>query len=708
LLTLKFFIAIFSIFVSPQIILVRKYGNLPYSLILFFSLIISFSSIWILTLLSYYLNLPDIFFTTLAIAIFILSIYYLIKLKNTNQIYYIFAIIGVLILLLPILGYADIVYTEWDALVSWHRWGLELYKNIYNPIDAAYPILIPSLYSMVYKIVGSSDIWIFSKLTVYIFPFFALLLPIVLFWESKNKIFIIIIILLYPYLIMRRTIFGEADIPVMLMGLFSLYALIAAEIYKLDNKKLFFKYLYAAILLAGLASITKQAGLIFVIFTLIYILVNFKYIKGNKLVIILYIISILYFLSFLILYYQNSTYSATGNIHDLKKLSNQNQNILYLIQKYLYYPKTISLFWPIKKLFSLEYLYGYLLIFSIVIFIIEVIFRKVKRYRVFALLNLIFLVIGFIMWAKIASYHPRNSLFVDDFLITFIAISINYLIVYLQQIKFLKRYLFLIIFLILALYLATISDKKLYKNQIEYQKNLGYVSEAKLIAQILDKNRDNCTKVYMSDYATMYNYYLKNYQNRLIKQPTDSIKYIKEFVENNCSKGSYIVFRPSTSSYDTWYWIKKLIKEKKLIYIKGYLYFIKPNIKLPSDYFEYITDLAEIKIKNYSNNLKGYIDHIKPYGKNYIINGWAFTKNSIDGTIYLVLKNKYNQYIVNTNKQSRDDVAKAYKLKDNYVGFKTNIYSKNIKKGIYNISILYIDNKKQQYLLKTNNKINIK
>lgn len=709
MLTLKFFIAIFSIFISPQIILRQRYGNLPYSLILFFSLIISFSSIWVLTLFSYYFDLPDIFFTSLASIIFLISIYYLLKLENSNQIHYLFIIIGILILLLPILKYANEAYNQWDALVSWHRWGLELYKNEYHPIDAAYPILIPSLYSIIYKIVGSSDIWIFSKLTIYIFPFFALLLPIILFWESKKRIFIIITILLYPYLIMRIVTFGEADIPVMLMGLFSLYALLTAEIYKTDKKKLFFKYLYVSILLAGLASITKQAGLIFIVFTLIYILFNFKYIKSNKLVLVLYFISLLYFFSYLILYYQNSMYGVTGNIHYLKKLSNKNQDIIYLIEKYFYYPETIPILEPIKKLFSIEYLYGYLLIFSTVIFMFELIFKRDKKYKIFNLLNLIFLVIGFIMWAKIASYHPRNSLFVDDFLIIFIAISINYFIGYLKNIKALKKYLFFILFLLLTIYLATISDKKLYKNQIAYQKTLGSASEAKLIIKILNKNRDNCIKVYMSDYATMYNYYLKDYQNRLIKQSTDKNKDIKEFMENNCSKGSYILFRVSSSTYDSWYWIEKLIKEKKLIQIKDYLYFIKPNVKLPEDFFEYKTSLANIKIKNnYKNKFPHSVDLIKKYDNDYIIKGWAFSKDSKEGNTYLILQNRKNNYIINTDKQYRADVAKRYNLNNNYIGFKAYIYSKNIKIGEYNISILYIDKRGEQYLARTRNKLIIK
>ena len=708
MLTLKFFIAIFSIFISPQIILAKKYNNLPFSLILFFSIIVSFSSIWLLTLLSYYLNLPDSLFSILALIVFIISLYYLLKIETKNQFYYLFTILIILILLLPILKYINERYVEWDAIVSWHRWGLELYNNKYNPIDAAYPILIPSLYSIIYKIVGTSDIWIFSKIAIYIFPIYALLLPIILFWESKNKIFIIIAILVYPYTIMHIVTYGEADIPVMLMGLYVLYALLSAEIYKFKDRNLFFKYLYAAILLAGLASITKQAGLIFIIFTLIYLLSNYKFIKGDKLVIILYIISTLYFLSFLILYYQNSYAGATGNINDLIKLS-KKQDIVYLIEKFFYYPKVIPLFKPLKELISIEYLYMYIFIFAIFIYIIEIVFKKVKEYRLFALLNLIFLVIGFIMWAKIASYHPRNSLFVDDFLIIFIAISINYFINYLQKITFIKKYLSLILIFILLVISLSINDKNLYKNHIKYQKSLGDVSKAKLIAKIIKDNKNSCLKIYMNNYATMFNYYLKEYQSKLIKQPTDNTKYIRDFVENNCSKGSYILFRPSTSSYNSWYWIEKLIKEKKLIQIKDYLYFIKPNIKLPEDFFEYKTNLANIEIKNYINNSLSYsLDRIRRYDNDYVINGWAFNKKSKNGITYIVLKNSNNEYIVKTNKQFRADVANKYKLKNKFIGFKAYIYSRNIKEGLYDIYILYIDDKNQQHLIKTKRKINIK
>ncbi len=698
MLALKFLIAIFSLFISPQIILARKYSNiLPYSLIILYSLIVSFSSIWILTLLSYYLNLPNIVFFILSVVVFVISIYYLFNIEYKLQKYYLLIILFILILLLPIFRYVNEIYTEWDAIVSWHRWGLELYSNRYNPIDAAYPILVPSLYSIIYKIVGSSDIWIFSKIAIYLFPFFALLIPIVEFIESKNRIYLIVAILLYPYLIMKTTTYGKADIPVMLMGMYSIYALLNAQTIKQTNKELFFKYLYASILLAGLASITKQAGLIFILFTLAYIFINFKSIKGNRLVFIIYLISLLYFLSYLVLYYQNATFGVTGNINDLERLS-KNQDILYLIEKFFYYPNTVPI----------EYIYGYLFIFSIVVFIVEVVIKKINRYKIFALQNLIFLIIGFILWAKIASYHPRNSLFVDDFLITFIAISIYYFTLYLEQISFIKKNIFLVALLILSVILIFIDNKKIYNIQISYQKRVGNALEAKYVAKILENSKNSCIKVYINDYSTRYNYYLKDYKDRLINQAIDKKEYIKDFVEHNCSKGSYILFRPSSASYENWHWIEKLIKQKRLVHIKDYLYFIKPNIKLEDDFFEYKTNLADIKIINPIKNKVYYsLDYIKEYDNNYVIGGWAFKKIS-KGTTYIVLKNRQNQYIINTIKQYRADVAKKYNLNNKYVGFKAYIYSTNIQKGDYNISILYVDNKKQQFLVKIDKKLKIK
>lgn len=62
------------------------------------------------------------------------------------------------------------VFTDWDAVVSWNRWAQELNDHDYNG-SAGYPLGIPVLLSIVYKLTGTANVESFSKL-IYAYWFF--------------------------------------------------------------------------------------------------------------------------------------------------------------------------------------------------------------------------------------------------------------------------------------------------------------------------------------------------------------------------------------------------------------------------------------------------------------------------------------------------------------------------------------------------------
>ena len=709
---LKFYLAIFSIFISPQIFLYYKYNKLPYSLTLLWGIIVSFTSVWILTLLSYAFNLPNIIFFIIAVIVSISSIIYLIinfnKRKNNN---YIVLWLIVFALLAPIYKYIGEIYPLWDALVSWHRWGLNLYNNIYEPIDAAYPISMPSLIAMVYKIEGTSDIWWSSKLILYIYPILSLIVPLVLYKESKNIIFILMAIFIYPYTLMEDSVSGYVDIPVMLMGTISIYSLLAAEIHK--NDKLFQPYLYSSILLAGIASITKQAGLIFVAFEIVYILLNLKYIKNKRKLIFFIMAMFLYFLSFIVLYKLNAKAGATGNLNYLLKLAKKyfdSPQSLYF--RFFTVPDNIDFFAPINKLLNGYFIIPIIFIFSIFIYIIELVLNIVNRYKALATISLIFTILGFLFWARVASYAIRDGIFVKSFLILFISISLYYFFNYLKRYTLLRLATTIFSIIFIGYLFSKISNEYAYKKQYAQQSKLGGEKLAKFLAK--EFNHTKCMRLYTSNYPIEFNSLMQKYKDRIISDDfINNQDFLIRAVNNNCKEGNYILARRMDRFKDSWDWFNKLLKNKKINNVEGFdlLFKVNPNTHINKKIFEDKTDFAHIKLDKYDSNISYSIDAIKRYNNVYMIQGWAFVKNSKSSKVktYLVLdNNKSKKFVINTKSLVRVDVSKRYNLDNNMTGFKGYIVITDFKKAKYKIEILIIDNLNNKYLIESNKVIDIK
>ena len=267
----------------------------------------------------FYFNGHTKFVHLLSIFITVISLVYLLKKSNSNYNYHIGIIWTLtLVVMFPLLLHIGEGFNSWDAVVSWNRWATELYNNEYHPMGAAYPILLPSLWSLIYKIQGTDQIWWTAQITIFTIPISITAILLTLYYEYKDKAFLFMLILLYPYAIWSNTVNGYMDMPVMLMGMLSLILIYAAELNK--KEKEFEYYIYAALLIAGIASIIKQAGFAFVVFDTIYIILNINQFQNKKKIFLFISLSFLYFLSFLLFFYHYSD-SAIGNLNTLQKLS---------------------------------------------------------------------------------------------------------------------------------------------------------------------------------------------------------------------------------------------------------------------------------------------------------------------------------------------------------------------------------------------------
>jgi len=523
-------------------ILFKRFKDYPYSLLLVISFILSFTLLWIMFLIIFYVKLENNYFLLfLSYIIFFITIIYFFRNKTTTinnsiNISRVFKI--TFILSIPLLLYVGEIFHDWDALASWNRWALELYSNTYQPYNTAYPILLPSIWSIFYKIQGTSDIWWTVKLMNFYIPIMLIAILLCIYYETKNRTFLLIIIFSYPALMLTsKSTNGYMDIPVMIVGLLSIVLLYLYEISKY-KKRIY--YIYCALLLAGISCIIKQAGLIFLIFCYIYIALNFKSFnkKDRLMTIFISILSLFYTITYLVIFfnYQNN---VIGNLDYLKEFANEQvvdiNGILALI---IYY---------FKKFFGLVKIYLFLSPFLMGLFIILVLKKdliKLRKYNSINFLSLIFFIISTVIWFNYFSYDNRNSMFILSFFILFLSINLRYKLYIVKGIKlfFIKyrKIFFILLTATIILFLILKADKYIYKHQIKMQSKLSNIDLALKIKDLLT-NKIDCVKIYTNiNYLGLLNknYHLKNFKNRILYKNKNELFNLR----SSCKDGLYIIF----------------------------------------------------------------------------------------------------------------------------------------------------------------------
>ena len=703
MILIKAFIGLFVIFILPQFFIKKKYPKMPESLNVLYGLIFSLTFTWLLAIIFYSMSIPNTYIQNIFYLLFFIGLILITKLKINLKPIIIYLL--TIVILLPLLNHIGEGFRALDAASSWNRWAIELFFNKYHPIDAAYPILMPMLWSLIYKIQGNFDIWWTSQLTLFIIPIFLYAVLFFLYKELKDIVYILVGIFLYPYILMPQAINGNMDMPVMIMGMFSLISLYTASQYK--TSRYFEYYTYASLLFAGLASITKQAGLAFIVFDIVYIILNLKFYKNKKLILIFISITILYFLSFLAIFIPNSHSSLTHNIDHLKHLSyiSNNKNVFNIYIEKLFYkffevPAILPIFKPILNFFKINFISPYLIIFGYIIFIVNIIRKKSS---IINILLGIFFIIGVLVWIKFFSYDFRNSLWVRAFFILFFAINLKIFFKKYKPNSLLIKFILFIFMAIFGYKLYTLGDKYAYNIQNIGQKQVCLnPSLAKYAASLLQNKR--CAKIYTNELALPFNYYVWKYQKegKFVQMGWDYKYYNFKFLEHNCTEGGYIIFRKTSLYMPEWWKVQKLEKDKKIKKIKPLIYFVPPNIKIPKDYFDRNSKIVDINLTKSFNDIKFSIDRFT-LNKNYIyISGWAFIKNNplIDSEKYIILTNKSNSkyYIFNVENVKRNDVAKAFKNeKLTKSGFSAIIPLKYLYKGNYKIELLLIDKNSKQH-----------
>lgn len=289
------------------------------------------------------------------------------------------------------------VFTGWDPVVSWNRWGMELFKNDYNPFKAAYPIFYPAMWSIIYKFQNTTEVWLITKATLSIVPLIFLLYCFLATLETKNVFFLILIFFIgHTFVGSDAMISGHMDAPVALMTVISCTLYWHAE--KTNNKSTF-DLIMLSWLAAGLASITKQPGLL--VLLLCSLLVFQRYgtrIYSDKRILYFFMAVVSLPVTFLIIFSVFGNLSeVAGNLDRLESLSQKKSGGLLVVSAFNSFKEYLGL-----PIFVSMMLGGFLNFLWI---------KYDATFRI-GLYSLVAGIIGFFLWALYFSYDIRNSLWV--------------------------------------------------------------------------------------------------------------------------------------------------------------------------------------------------------------------------------------------------------------------------------------------------------
>ena len=373
---------------------------------------------WFIFLVSFLTPLGDIARLLLVLGL-LASIYCLIRpgnssiliptaisLKNRILVFFCFSV--AIVLSGPALESIGTIFTDWDPVVSWNKWAIELTGNEYHPVNAAYPVLFPALWSLIYEAQQTTDVWLVAKTSLIIPPtmLLALLASESFYGRVVPAIFGLFFVWVFLLSDYNDTIAyltsGHMDWPVAIIGCACAYlGLAAARAYD-DKNKISETTLWTAVITGAIAAIIKQAGVMFLMSTtiLIVILAATRELKWRNAATMM-TVAALPLLSFICLFEFSGNKEVLGNIEQLSGLSAEalgSNKIAGAFQ---------LLFAPIHPAF----------LFCLLAGCASNVFFIKRRQAQYALILCLFAGIGFWIFADCCSYDRRNGVWLLGLLI---------------------------------------------------------------------------------------------------------------------------------------------------------------------------------------------------------------------------------------------------------------------------------------------------
>lgn len=530
----KFVLTFFSFFIVPQFLTHYWIKSFPAYLKLASGLAISLTALWYIFVLDYFIVFPkEYIFIFSCIILLIFFFYALYKRKITSNLNASIWLIA-LILLLPLAQYIGQGFIIGDAVVSWNRWAIELFEGAYEPMNAAYPILYPGIWNLFYKAQGTSDIWWTSHLIMFVTPYLLTVMLLKLYFHQKDSTFLFILLAIIPILNIQFSISGYMDIPSMLLGLINLILIYQADTNR--NSRFYSNHIYVALIFGGLAFGTKQGGISYLLFTLIYILYNRSRIDfGYKFYLSLFL-SLGIFISFLFIYFLDFDYSVIGNFSELHRISKSTE-IFNVITNLITHDKY-------RYVFAFLFLASFVFSLAVLYFMYK---YKYNYFNFFTGLCLSFTILGSIFWIFFLSYDLRNLILVYAF---WIIMASAILSIIFQKIRIASiqnrinincpKYrvktlnLLVIFFLVLISSSFTIENNKVYELQYKNASSIGGVELVNKINELIESSQP-CTSLYVLYGAMQYNPAIND------SEKVKTYDFPPNVFDHNCATGIYIV-----------------------------------------------------------------------------------------------------------------------------------------------------------------------
>ena len=530
------------------------------------SILFSIYFSWIIVVLSFFLdlNLNVYYLLVLITAIHIYKNYKFFNVVNIyinkNFLYELFYL-AIIFLLLSNFGKNNyqFIFLSWDALASYNRWAMELFSNNYKPMgNAAYPILFPGMWSLIYKAQGNAEFWILSKLSILFLPLIFLL---IVFNQLLKKNYILFGLFIFFYVLVINSkpvsdllLSGYMDGPIILLISSFLILLIS----KLDSKN--GEDFVLLSILVGLISITKQSGLSIFPLYLYFLYLKKDVFKKRFILVKNLLISIIPYFLFILLF-TKFEHSFFGTFSSLSELSSETIDNLKLIQSF----KNILI---INNPF-------FLLI--MIFFSILSIFNYNKIERSLSIFSLILFIINFSIYSNCCVYDSRNAYYLSCFLIFSSYFGVKFLFYHelfkkIPKIGIKKILLSSFIIIIFFLYLAKNFENELTNLNDKERSEIVDKEKNMIISKKLE-NLGGCSNLYTNHQLILYNYYYLKKQHK-IKLSSMFVDELKDLP--NCNTGHILWFGKWTINFKEWKLIQNFLinKNAKRIDNDEYIYII--------------------------------------------------------------------------------------------------------------------------------------
>lgn len=331
---------------------------------------------------------------------------YIFSKRKYTSVLSILLVIGLFVLSALYNEYYSLIFERWDTVVSWNRWATEISENTFHPLNAAYPVLFPGLWSLVYEVQSDNSIWIIAKSIMLIFPIILIItIYSLLLREKLLSVFLLIIVINIIFFSgnLYYLTSGYMDYPVAAMILVSMILLYLSSIDNdSSNNERANELLLFSIVFASLAAVTKQAGILSFV-PIVYYMVS-KYIDKTILVekLSFYSFVLLFpIIMFLIMYLLEQD-NIFGNVDTLKKLvaNKAMDSNIYL-----------SAFNIMHQKFPMP------LTFILIALAMLNIFNLKKITGQLGMLLFIMSAVGFYIFSDCCSYDQRNGIWIFSFLV---------------------------------------------------------------------------------------------------------------------------------------------------------------------------------------------------------------------------------------------------------------------------------------------------